>query len=1687
MRNLFALALCLVCSTGFAQKPLQLKLNSGNYDLPQNSQEYIQIGDALAAEFIGDYTYRYMQFSEVPTSAEKEQLKAAGYELLYYLPQNTFAVAVSRNAQRNVLASMGVVSVSYIRPEFRMENRLLSGEVPGWALSGDGMAMIKVQYFKTTDQSLVKNSLEQVEGTLLDAYPFSRLLFVRLPVERLPDLAALPGIAYIEPIDEPAQPEEDLNRSLHRTNVVATDYSTGRQYDGTGVIVAMGDDGIIGPHIDYEGRTDQANVSNNNGDHGDHVAGIIMGAGNLDPTTRGMAFGADLYVYSVWDAVNFTPTTYVNPGVRITSTSYGNGCNAGYTTFAQTADQQVRTMPSLMHVFSCGNSGTSNCGYGAGAGWGNITGGIKIGKNVIAVGNVNYIDGLANSSSRGPAHDGRIKPDMCAVGTSVYSTIDVNTYTFKTGTSMACPGVSGTLAQLYHAYKTLNGGTDPNSGLMKATLQNTAEDLGNPGPDYSFGYGRINGARAVRLIEDNRFLSSTVATSGSNQHNVTVPANVSQLRIMVYWTDYEAAANASVALVNDLDMVVTDPNTTTYDPWILDPTPNSANLSAPATRGVDRLNNMEQVTIDNPVAGNYTVDITGFNVPQGPQEYYVLWEFITDDIEVTYPIGGEGFVPGETETLRWDTNDDTGTFTIDYSTDNGATWSNVAASVAGADRYYDWTVPNDLTGEALVRVTRGANSDQSTVPFSIIPVPQNIQIPWSCSDSTLITWDAVPGATGYEISMLGTKYMDSIGTSATTSFLAPVPAGPERWFSVKAYGPQNAIGRRAIAVYKAAGTFNCPAPIDMGVSAILSPQGPLPTCQGSAGMDVVIEITNYGLNPQTNIPVNYQLDANPVVNETYTGTVGTGQTVSYTFTQQVTIAGVGPHTLTSWTGMSGDADASNDATANAVDVISSNLVTLPYSENFETFTACATTANCGTTVCPLTNDWVNATNGTVDDIDWRTDAGGTPSANTGPDIDNNPGTAAGNYLYTEASAGCNFQEAWAISPCFDLTSAVGPSLSFWYHMEGGDMGDLHVDVLSGGVWTNDVNAVISGDQGPNWREAIVDLTPFVGDIVNIRIRGVTGNSWQSDIAIDDVAVTDNAPPVADFSFNPAQVCTAQTVTFTDNTTGGSIWNWDFGAGASPATAVGPGPHNVTYSAAGPKNVELIVTNAYGSDTTTQSLTVGVDPVADFSWVSNLAGDTYTFTDLSVNATSWFWDFGDGNTSTQQNPVHVYANTGTYTVTLVVQNDCNADFISYVINVTIYAQPVSNFSNSSPVCVGDPVTFTDVSTGNATTWDWDFGAGASPATASTAGPHVVIYSTPGIKTVTLTITNPLGTDSYTTNITVDFIPTADFSWVVSGNGEIYDFTDLSSSNATSWSWDFGDGNTSTQQNPQHIYAADGTYNVSLIASNGCGSDTMTYSVTVLIVGTPPVAGFSNSNPVCELDPVTFTDNSTDAVSWDWDFGAGATPATANTQGPHVVTYSTSGNKTVTLIVTNPWGTDTMIQNITVTGTPNAAFTQSASGNGDVIDFTDQSSNATSWDWDFGDGSSSTQQNPSHTYATGGDYDVILVVSNACGADSVRITVNVTIVGIGENESAFEVLVWPNPTSGEITIRVSEFGNGPMQIKLMDAIGKQILMKQYPKIGSEEIIQLNLGNLPSGNYHLLLEGEKGVVLRKINIIR
>ena len=1102
---------------------------------------------------------------------------------------------------------------------------------------------------------------------IISHYEFSQLTTISVKVSQVRIIAMNPLVKLLEAIAPDAVPEDIVGQSNHRMNYISNPTTNAIPYNGAGVWIAIGDDGALGPHIDYTGRMDQTSVGASSGSHGDHVSGIMMGAGNVDPDGRGMAWGADIKVYDVWDAVNSTPTSYINPGVIVTSTSYGNGCNAGYTSFAQTADQQVRTMPNLMHVFSAGNSGTSNCGYGAGAGWGNITGGIKAGKNVLAVGNVTEIDFIAGSSSRGPASDGRIKPDICANGTQVYSCFPNNQYVANTGTSMAAPGVSGAYGALVQAYKELNNGVTPTSSLLKGTMLNTADDLGNVGPDFKYGWGRLNARKVVEVFENNTYMLDSLGQGGANSHNIVIPSGVSQVKIMVYWNDYEGATTSTLALVNNLDMTaVTNPSSNVYFPYILDSSPNATSLNTPATNGVDNLNNMEQVVVNNPVAGNYVVNVTGTVVPQGPQKYYVIYEFITSDIIVTYPIGGEGMTPGTTERLRWDAAPGTNPFTAEYSTDNGSTWNVISSTIGANTRYATITVPNVVSGQCLFKVTRNGISGQSPMPFSMIGTPSNLSFPSSCPNSFEVSWDSVPGATFYEVSVLGNKYMDSVITvTNTTANIVGFSAQDVQWVSVKAK-TSLATGKRAIAIEKPAGVWNCSVPNDIGVD-LLSPAGSVMfTCADLSATEVSIMLKNNGTSAVTNVDVSYQFDANPINNETYFGVINPGDSVDFTFVQTLNIPTVSTvHNLSVWKNGVDD-NPINDTVHNPFRVYTGASESLPYSQDFESFNTCNTTNDCGGTNCYLGNGWTNAGNGSGDDIDFRTNSGATPSSGTGPNVDHSEGTAQGKYLYLEASGACEFMQADLYSPCFDLSQTVTPVATMWYHMSGSNMGDLHFDVFANNQWYNDVVPVVSGNQGSSWFTAQLDLSAFAGnENVLIKFRGVTGDSWQSDIAIDDFHIEEMGVGIVVDSMpchvNGAVIINNSTIT------NGSSYVWDFGTDATPATANTPGPHSVAYSSGGTKTVQLSVTVNGSVQTDTKTINLVDMPVSSFTSFFQTGTRVIEFTNTSSDYSSSYWEFGDGGFSSLDNPVHTYAPGVSYMVTLTTTNNCGDHEVTQKVN------------------------------------------------------------------------------------------------------------------------------------------------------------------------------------------------------------------------------------------------------------------------------------------------------------------------------------------------------------------------------------------------------------------------------------
>ena len=496
---------------------------------------------------------------------------------------------------------------------------------------------------------------------------------------------------------------------------------------------------------------------------------------------------------------------------------------------------------------------------------------------------------------------------------------------------------------------------------------------------------------------------------------------------------------------------------------------------------------------------------------------------------------------------------------------------------------------------------------------------------------------------------------------------------------------------------------------------------------------------------------------------------------------------------------------------------------------------------------------------------------------------------------------------------------------------------------------------------------------------------ISTNPCGSDTVSSTVTIV--TVPSAGFTATPTSGCGPLTVQFSNTSSANATnFDWDF-PGGTPSSSTEENP-SVTYDTPGSYTVTLTVSNSAGSNTATQTsyITVNAGPSAGFTSSTN--GFTATFTNTSTNSTSYSWDFGDSNSSTEQDPEHTYDVDGTYTVVLTATNACGTN--TFTQTVVIITPPTAGFT-AAPTSGCGPLTvqFTNTSSANATTFNWDF-PGGTPSSSTEENPSVT-YDTPGTYSVTLTVSNPAGSNSatQTSYITVDAGPSAGFTSTT--NSFTASFTNTST-NSTSYSWDFGDNTNSAEQDPEHTYDEDGVYTVVLTATNACGTSTFTQTVTIITV---PVAGFS-ATPTIGCGPLTvefINTSSANATNFDWSF-PGGTPSSSTEENPSV-TYATAGTYSVTLVVSNAAGSNTAteISYITVNDAPTAGFTSDV--NGATVSFTNTSSDGTSYSWDFGDNTNSAAQNPVHTYDTDGIYTVVLTTTNACGTSTFTETITIVL--------------------------------------------------------------------------------------------
>ncbi len=421
----------------------------------------------------------------------------------------------------------------------------------------------------------------------------------------------------------------------------------------------------------------------------------------------------------------------------------------------------------------------------------------------------------------------------------------------------------------------------------------------------------------------------------------------------------------------------------------------------------------------------------------------------------------------------------------------------------------------------------------------------------------------------------------------------------------------------------------------------------------------------------------------------------------------------------------------------------------------------------------------------------------------------------------------------------DITGTFDTGVAFWN--ESGSSSDITFRLLDatgasiGGAVSK--NLLADGHLAIFVSQLFPGTSNFQGSVAVTSTGGVAAMSLRqnsSPLSFTTLPVVSGIgsialAPVAAFSYSPGAPAAGTSVKFTDaSTPTPTAWSWSFGDGNTSSL------QNLshTYAAPGSYSVSLKATNGSGSNVTTKTITVStavVAPVASFNFSpsSPASGQAVNFSDTSTNTpTSWLWDFGDGTSSASQNPTHTYAAAGTYKVSLTATNAGGSTTATKT--VTVLASGNTLTAKFSYVVNGQFVTFTDTYTGNPTTWSWNFGDGQ---TSSVQNPTHT-YAAAGTYTVTLTAINQSGSNSTSQSVTANAsAPKAGFNGSRANSSKTITFIDASTGNPTAWTWNFGDGGTSSTQDVTHTYAAAGNYTVTLTASNSSGSTQITRTIYI----------------------------------------------------------------------------------------------------------------------------------------------------------------------------------------------------------------------------------------------------------------
>jgi hypothetical protein len=605
----------------------------------------------------------------------------------------------------------------------------------------------------TCKDSAVFQQKYAIDSEVLYRYPATNTFRIKTRYALANEMAADANVIFVD-IQQMPKTEAGADYADQACNRIKKAHRVFPDLRGESISVSIKEQRFDTTDIDLADRSFETPLASSSmSQHATIMATLIAGGENTSPTAGGVAPAARTTSANFENLLPDPDAIFTEYSIRLQNHSYGVDIENYYGNEAAAYDQQMKANPELMHLFSVGNLGAQSPDHGiySGMNLANLSGNFKQAKNALAINAVDTTLTVNVLNSRGPAYDGRLKPELTAFG--------------QDGTSDACALATGITALLQEAYYKVYS-SHPSAAILKAVLIASADDAGPKGIDFIYGYGSINTYQALQTIYAQQTHTITLDSRQQRTIPITVPPNTTTLQIAVTWTDPAAQPGSPQALVNNIDAYLSRAGNTWY-PWVLNPYPHTDSLTAPAGRKKDSLNTVEYITLTAPPEGQYDLVMTAPVLTTSQPVAIAYWWEKETTFQWDYPVAEEALQAGKNMKLFWKGNSTLpGILSLQL---NHGDWNVVQQNVL-IQAPFSWHVPDTL-GTARLKMTLGTE-DFISDEFTISPQPR-MKVAFHCDNDFALTWNPIRGAQQYELYTMGERYLEKLLTTTDTLAILP--------------------------------------------------------------------------------------------------------------------------------------------------------------------------------------------------------------------------------------------------------------------------------------------------------------------------------------------------------------------------------------------------------------------------------------------------------------------------------------------------------------------------------------------------------------------------------------------------------------------------------------------------------------------------------------------------------------------------------------------------------------------------------------------------------------------------------------------------------------------------------------------------------------------------------------------------